>query len=241
MENRIPRARIYDYALLLNNPDWSGALLSDASTAFVHLIELIKTNPGPLIVSNSWGLYNRLNDSPVGSVENYSSNPNHHFNQVTTLLEEAGADVFFAAGNCGEVNPSFKCGLNDIGPGNSIHGANSHPDVINVAAVSINKNWLPYSSQGPGGLEPKKPDISAYSEFRGSGIDTLDGGTSAATPLAAGMAAALRQKIPSGIMKPLEFKKILIQNAFRSEGGDGWNAKTGNGIINTRGLENYFQ
>src|SRR5438309_4463784 len=49
----------------------------------------------------SWGLFDRASDAPIGSPENYSANPDHPFNQVTGALVAAGADVFFAAGNCG--------------------------------------------------------------------------------------------------------------------------------------------
>src|SRR2546426_4729724 len=45
--------------------------------------------------------YTTLFRSPIGSPENYSANPEHPFNQVTGALVAAGADIFFAAGNCG--------------------------------------------------------------------------------------------------------------------------------------------
>jgi hypothetical protein len=39
----------------------------------------------------------------------------------------------------------------------------------------------------------QKPDIAAYSEFIWSGYKRTDGGTSVSCPLAAGVAAALRE------------------------------------------------
>src|SRR2546422_7003113 len=58
-------------------------------------------------------LFDRSNDAPIGSSENYSANPDHPFNQITGSLVAAGADVFFAAGNCGVPCPNARCGAGD--------------------------------------------------------------------------------------------------------------------------------
>src|SRR5439155_103013 len=81
--------------------------------------------------------------------------------------------------------PNARCGAGDTGPGQSIHGANSHPDVVTVAAVTVTDRRLGYSSQGPGGLDSRKPDLAGLSQFAGSGIYEADSGTSAASPVAA--------------------------------------------------------
>ena len=232
-----PESQIYDYALALGQ-NWN-ALLSDALAAFADLIRLQQINPGPLVVNNSWGLYNRDTDAPIGSSENFSSNPGHPFNQIVGSLVASGADVFFSAGNCGKTDPDFRCGSSDVGPGKSIHGANSHPDVITVAAVDINGKRFQYSSQGPGGLYNQKPDIAAYSEFKGSGIRETDGGTSAACPVAVGLAAALREKISNTKMNPYSFKSLLLRNAI-DVNNTGWNYNTGYGIINASNLAKYI-
>ena len=191
-----PDAALCDYPLLqASGKSWQ-SFLSDALSAFANLMDLIQKEPGPLVVNNSWALYNRSGDAPVGSPENYSANPNHPFNQMVGSLVSAGADVLFAAGNCGEDCPDGLCGTNDVGPSQSIHGANSHPSVITVGAVTVGKQWLGYSSQGPGGLARQKPDLCAYSHFVGSGIFKADAGTSAACPVASGVVAALRQAWP---------------------------------------------
>jgi subtilisin family serine protease len=143
----------------------------------------------------------------------------------------AGADVFFAAGNCGGERPDDRCGENDRGPGRSIHGANSHPDVITVAAVTVNQQWLGYSSQGPGGLHQRKPDLAAYSHFAGSGVSDVDSGTSAASPVAAGVAAALRQKYNLKKLQPAQLKGLL-QRTARDLDHTGWDYNTGYGVIN---------
>src|SRR5207253_964325 len=95
--------------------------------------------------------------------------------------------------NCGADCPDGRCGAGDTGLGASIHGANSHPDVVSVAAVSVTDRRLGDSSQGPGALYSRKPDLEGFSHFKGSGVYPADGGTSAASPVAAGVAAALRQ------------------------------------------------
>lgn len=226
-----PEAAILDYALLSSANDSWTAFLSDAITAYADLIELITREPGALIVNNSWGMYNRADDAPIGSPENYSANLDHPFNQIVRTLVSMGADVFFAAGNCGGHCPDQRCGANDRGPGASIHGANSHPDVITVAAVTVNDRRLGYSSQGPGGLHQRKPDLAAYSHFAGSGVYPADTGTSAACPVAAGVAAALRQKFSPSKVSPAQLKGVLQRTAIDLE-GDGWDYDLGYGVIN---------
>src|SRR5881628_2620971 len=182
----VPEATIYDYALLRTEAGTWAAFLSDAIAAFADLIEQVNANPGRWVVNNSWGMFDRSEDAAIGSPENYSANPDHPFNQITGGLVAAGADVFFAAGNCGTPCPDGRCGTADTGPGQSIHGANSHPDVVTVAAVTVTDRRLGYSSQGPGGLHTRKPDLAGFSHFAGSGVQPGDGGTSAASPVAAG-------------------------------------------------------
>jgi len=226
-----PEATILDYALLQSSGlSWS-ALLSDAIVAYANLIELLQTAPGPLVVNNSWGMYDRAEDAPIGSPENYSANLDHPFNQIVGSLVAAGADVLFAAGNCGADCPDGRCGIEDIGPGASIHGANSHPDVITVAAVTVTERRLGYSSQGPGGLYRRKPDLAAYSHFTGSGIYPVDSGTSAACPVASGVVAALRQKLSNKKLSPASMKGLLQRSAIDIQ-RDGWDYDIGYGVLN---------
>src|SRR5207247_31278 len=139
-------------------------------------------------------------------------------------------DVFFAAGNCGADCPDGRCGAGDTGPGASIHGANSHPDVVSVAAVTVTDRRLGYSSQGPGALYSRKPDLAGFSHFKGSGVYPADGGTSAASPVAAGVAAALRQGFASDRLAPAQLKGLL-QRTARDIGGNGWDYDLGYGVI----------
>jgi subtilisin family serine protease len=225
-----PDARILDYALLQSRAQTWTALLSDAIAAYAHLLEALEQDAGPLVVNNSWGIYDRAQDAPIGSPENYSANPQHPFNQIVGSLVAAGADVFFAAGNCGADCPSPRCGVEDVGPGASIHGANSHPDVVTVAAVTVTDRRLGYSSQGPGGLARRKPDLAAFSHFKGSGVYPADTGTSAASPVAAGVAAALRQRVSTAKLGPAQLKGLL-QRTARDLEGNGWDFNLGYGVI----------
>ncbi|HEV2669475.1 MAG TPA: S8 family serine peptidase [Gemmatimonadales bacterium] len=225
-----PDAQIFDYALLQSHAGTWAAFLSDAIAAFADLVERVSATPGRWVVNNSWGLFDRSSDAPIGTPENYSANPDHPFNQITGALVAAGADVFFAAGNCGADCPDGRCGAGDRGPGASIHGANSHPDVVSVAAVTVTDRRLGYSSQGPGALYSRKPDLAGFSQFTGSGIYPADGGTSAASPVAAGVAAALRQGFATDRLAPAQLKGLL-QRTARDLRGDGWDYDLGYGVI----------
>src|SRR5438128_928995 len=225
-----PDAQIFDYALLKSEAGTWAAFLSDAIAAFADLIERVNANPGRWVVNNSWGMFDRSEDAAIGSPENYSANPDHPFNQITGSLVAAGADVFFAAGNCGKPCADGRCGTADTGPGQSIHGANSHPDVVTVAAVTVTDRRLGYSSQGPGGLHTRKPDLAGFSHFVGSGVFSVDGGTSAASPVAAGVAAALRQRFPASALTPAQLKGAL-QRSARDLAGRGWDYDLGYGVI----------
>src|SRR5438105_11509628 len=225
-----PDAQTLDYALLTSGAGTWAAFLSDAIAAFADLVERVNGAPGRWVVNNSWGLFDRASDAPIGSPENYSANPDHPFNQITGALVAAGADVFFAAGNCGADCPDGRCGSGDTGPGASIHGANSHPDVVTVAAVTVTDRRLGYSSQGPGALYSRKPDLAGLSHFKGSGIYPGDGGHSGASPGGAGVPAALRQARPADRLAPAQLKGLL-QRTARDLGGDGWDYDLGYGVI----------
>jgi len=228
-----PESEILDYALLRSKEEtWTG-FLSDALSVYADMLDLLQREPGPLVVNNSWGMFDRSEDAPIGSPENYSANPDHPFNQIVGTLVAAGADVLFAAGNCGKPCPDGRCGSGDTGPGASIHGANSHPDVITVAAITTDGRRLGYSSQGPGALYKRKPDIAAYSHFSGSGVYEADAGTSAASPVAAGVVALLRQKFSNATLSP-EAMKGLIQKTAVDINKDGWDFDLGYGAIDAR-------
>ncbi len=210
-------------------------LLSDAVVAYSRLRQIITAIPAArraMIVSNSWGMFSPTWDFPPGHPGNYSDNPNHPFNLIVASLEAAGADILFAAGNCGRDCADGRCAFGAALP---ICGANSHPSVMSVAGVDVNKDRVGYSSQGPGRLTSKKPDIAAYTHFVGSGVYTADSGTSAACPVAAGVVAAIRTRHKASRVSPPQLRS-LIQRTAKDRGQAGYDFDYGWGILDGAAL-----
>jgi len=233
-----PKAILLDFALLLSSTPGETAmsgLLSDAVLAYSKLLGLVAALPTSrrsLVVSNSWGMFSPVWDFPVGHPGNYSDNAAHPFNVIVASLEAAGADILFAAGNCGRDCPDGRC---EFDAGMPICGANSHPSVLSVAGIDTKKRRVGYSSQGPGRLAPAKPDLSAYTHFRGSGVYPADGGTSAACPVAAGVVAAVRERYPASVLSPAELRALLFKTA-EDLGGTGFDHDFGWGAIDGTAL-----
>jgi subtilisin family serine protease len=212
-----PQAQIYD--IRISGPGY----LSKAYKGVEWAINQHKSDGTPHILSNSWGLYENDDD--------YGIDPDHIFTQKVVEAIEEGIIVLFAAGNCGETCPSPNCKSN--GPGNSIWGANGHPLVITVGAVNQNEELVGYSSQGPAALDPNKPDFCSITHFAGyfPNLDsswTSDTGTSAATPIAAGVVALLKQFDLS--LNQDQVKDVLSSTA-KNIGPVGWDQHSGHGII----------
>src|SRR2546425_8234461 len=129
-----PDAQILDYALLKSGAGTWAAFLSDAIAAFADLVERVHAAPGRWVVNNSWGLFDRASDAPIGSPENYSANPDHPFNQITGALVAAGADVFFPAGDSGGGRPPPRGGAGGKGPPGPVHAAHPPPPIPPPAA-----------------------------------------------------------------------------------------------------------
>ena len=212
-----PKATFLDHAVLLSQtpgPTAMAGLLSDAVQSFAKLRQVLDGLPSTkrtLVVSNSWGMFDPAWDFPVGHPGNYSNNPRHPFNISVASLEAAGADILFAAGNCGRECEDGRCNF----PRLPICGANSHGRVISVAGIDTKGKRVGYSSQGPGRLVASKPDISGYTHFKGSEVyaPDPDGGTSAACPVVAGVVAAIRTKYPSRKLSPLSLRSLLFRTA----------------------------
>lgn len=235
-----PRCTLLDIALLQSQrPGGSqmDGLLSDAVLAYRHLLNvmLAPKRPGEarsLVVNNSWGMFHPSWDFPVGDPGNYSDNPNHPFNRIVTTLERAGADILFAAGNCGKDCPDGRCRSITA---NAIYGANGHPQVLCVAGVDVTGQRVGYSTIGPGRLTKQKPDISGFTHFQGSEVYPADGGTSAATPVVAGVIAAVRSRRPYNptlaFSYPGAIRKLVLSTAL-DRGVAGYDYEYGYGIIN---------
>ena len=232
-----PGATLLDHAVLLSTTPGATAmsgLLSDAVLSYSKLLGLLTgaLKGKPLVVSNSWGMFDPAWDFPVGHPGNYSDNATHPFNVIVSSLESAGADILFAAGNCGRNCPDGRC---KFGPTRPICGANSHPAVLSVAGIDVGSKRVGYSSQGPGRLASRKPDISAYTHFAGSGVYPADGGTSAACPVGAGVVAAIRAKVPPTKLAPAALRSLIFKSA-RDLGGTGFDFDHGWGALDPGAL-----
>jgi subtilisin family serine protease len=239
-----PRCKLIDHAILTSQTAGGSAmdgLLSDAVQAYGILLSHMAKAPEPfagdqlprtLVVNNSWGMFHESWDFPVGHPENYSDNPDHPFNIIVASLDAAGADILFAAGNCGPECPDSRCeGATSAG----IFGANSSAAATCVAGVITTKERIGYSTKGPGRLVSQKPDIASYTHFAGSGVFPADGGTSAATPVAAGVVAAIRRLYPSSVVSPSQLRDLLRSTA-EPRGGTGFNHEYGHGVIDVAAL-----
>jgi subtilisin family serine protease len=234
-----PNATLLDVAVLRSERAGGSALdglLSDAVAAYAHLRTVLDAQPEQsraLVVSDSWGSFSPAWDFPPGHPGNYSDNRAHPFNVIVASLESAGADILFAAGNCGRNCPDGRCRY----PSRPIGGANSHPRVLSIGGVDVNGVRVGYSSQGPGRLAQRKPDLCAYTHFAGSrafGDDAPDSGTSTACPVAAGLVAAMRTDWPTGKLTASQVRTLLRRSADdRSDVG--FDYDYGYGVIDAAG------
>lgn len=224
-----PDAQIYDYPFL--GPTNSG----DALAMFQSVLEQRRLDGTPHITNNSYGFTGvpNQNDRPDHEIWDLAHPLHRKVREVIT----SGSATFFAAGNCGANCPSANCQTSGIGPGRSIHASNSLAEVITIAAVNHAHERIGYSSQGPGMFEEQKPDLAAYSHIfanfgpgRPGGMEQpFDNGTSAATPVAAGVAALLLSAFPD--ITPGRLREVLVEGATKTVDAD-WDPEVGRGVIN---------
>lgn len=238
-----PQATLLDYPILdvpAPGGAFSGQTLSVAVQAYAALIAFwaVAFAPGgaprykALVVNNSWGMFHPSWDFPAGHPGRYIDNPNHPFAALIAVLARAGADILFAACNCGAECPSKRCEGRTT---ETIMGASAYQDVLTLAGCDVTDQRVGYSSQGPSirGLYQQKPDVTAYTHFIGSqafGATDPDTGTSAACPVAAGCVAALRTRLSPAAVPPQNLFDQLRATA-RPSGSPGWNGDYGYGII----------
>lgn len=239
-----PRATLLDFPILATTAPGgavTGRTLSVAVQAFAQLIAFwgVAFAPGggarykALVVSNSWGIFHPSWDFPQGHPGRYIDNPNHPFNSLVAVLAQAGADVLFAAGNCGGQCPDSRC---QGRTSEAIMGTNASQDVLTLAGCDTTDARVGYSSQGPSitGMFQNKPDITAYTHFLGSeafGSGSPDSGTSAACPVAAGCVAAIRTSLSPQTIPPASLFAQLMATARQVNSAPGWNKDYGHGII----------
>ena len=193
-----------------------------------------------LVVSNSWAIFQEAMDFPPGHPVRYVDNLRHPFIRVVTNLAGAGADIVFAAGNCGPDCPDPR---RTNTTANTIYGANGLPDVLCVGAVDVNDELAGYSSHGPGLFGADKPDLAAYTHFRGSesfARGSPDTGSSTSCPIAAGVIAAIRSRFPfergNTNRSPTNLRKVLTDRAIKVGGRSAWDHQYGHGVLNAEPL-----
>lgn len=221
-----PEAGLFDYPFL-GIPSSGGAL-----RMFHALLDDRRRTGTPHVANNSYGFVAVPPRASMPTHEIYDLN--HPLHRKVREVVASGVAVLFAAGNCGANCASGKCHPSSIGPGSSIHASNSLAEVITVAAVNTAGTRVGYSSQGPGMFEPQKPDVACFTHFFGNfgpgrpgggTSDVFDNGTSAATPVAAGVVAAILSGAPG--LTPAQVKRALIDSA----GSTTWNADLGFGTL----------
>ena len=212
-----PDAQLYD--LRIAGSGGSPGTISRALQAFNWAISRHRTDGTPQILTNSWGIFKETWDAT------YARNPNHPFTRKVVEAINEGIIVLFAAGNCGDTCPDGRCG-SDTGPGKSIWGANGHPLVMTVGAVNVNEQFIGYSSRGPAALDPNKPDFCSISHFRG--YFNSDSGTSAATPILAGVVALFKQAKPNATQNQI---KSALKATAKDIGPTGFDHHSGAGIV----------
>ncbi len=230
-----PDATLLDFPILNPATDDTGlaGFLSDATAAYSVLLTALRKGGAlhgkPLVVSNSWGIYSAKDDFPKGHPGRYIDNPKHPFNIICGTLSRAGADILFAAGNCGPQCPDERC----TSTRHTIMGANASSAVTTVAGVDTHDRRVGYSSMGPGiaGMSPTKPNFACYTHFIGSRPNVPDTGTSTATPVMAGCVAALRTRLGPDRLSPADLARELRADAIQPDGSQGWNPAIGYGII----------
>jgi subtilisin family serine protease len=225
-----PEAKLYDYPFL-GIPNSGGAL-----AMFQAVLEQRRLDGTPHLTSNSYGFVGvpPQEDFPTHEIWDLA----HPLHRKVREVVGSGAPALFAAGNCGQNCPSGACHPSGIGPGRSIHASNSLAEVIAIAAVNRLHERIGYSSQGPGMFEQEKPDLAAYSHVFGNfgpgrpgGVAEapFDNGTSAATPVAAGVAALLVGAFPG--LTPDDLRAALVEGATNGGSAD-WSPDFGRGIVN---------
>lgn len=221
-----PECQLYD--LRIAGSGGSPGTISRALQAFQWAIDRYRVDGTPQVLTNSWGIFQESWDAT------YARNPAHPFTRKVGEAMDLGILVLFAAGNCGDTCPDGRCGP-DIGPGRSIWGANGLTRVMTVGAVNRHEQFIGYSSRGPAALDPDKPDFCGVSHF--TGYNHSDSGTSAATPIVAGVVALLRQQKPA--LRQDECRTVL-RNTAKDIGATGFDRHSGAGIIRAKHAFDHF-
>ncbi|MFC7079711.1 S8 family serine peptidase [Halorussus caseinilyticus] len=215
-----PKAELYDIRVA-SRTGGTKAYLSRLFHGVDWAIRKHREDGTPHVLTLSNGIYRK------SLAPSYAEDPDH---QVTRKIVEAideGILVLFAAGNCGDGCSWSDSRCGSTGPGGSIWGANGHGAVMTVGGVNIEGQFVGYSSQGPASLAEDKPDFCSVTHFKGY-KESADSGTSAATPVAAGLVTLLKQADPSTTQSDL---KDRLKRTATDIGPEGFDIHSGAGIV----------
>jgi subtilisin family serine protease len=224
-----PEAKLYDIRIADRFAGDEAILLSNACAAIDWAIKRHRLDGTPHVLCNCWGLHKPL-DQPA-----YANDPTHPLTRKIVEAMDEGMLVLFSAGNCGLACPARYC--QDTGNGFRIWAANGHPRVMTVGAITLREQLAGYSSPGPASLDPGKPDFCSITQFAGyyPDIDPFrdpplkcDPGTSAATAIAAGVVALLKQGHPSLTQ---DQAKAVLKSTAKPIGPGPFNRFAGAGVI----------
>jgi len=141
--------------------------------------------------------------------------------RAASILAQKGVIVVQAAGNSGLVEWRYI-----LRPADAF-------DILAVGMVNISGNEVAWSSYGPSSDGRVKPDVAALGErvwiinAAGKIVRILYGGTSAATPIIAGLSACLWQALPQ--YSAIELMQLIRESGDRANNPDD---RTGYGIPN---------
>lgn len=226
-----PRATLYDMRLD-GRPTFASSLIRTIDWA----ITKHKQDGTPHILNISAGLYRKSIDPDL------AENVNHPATRKVVEAMNEGIICLFAAGNCGQESPHPNCtrgSESNVGRNDSILGVNGHQRVISVGGATVEDRRAGYSSQGKSLLyqEGIKPDVVAPTHFEGffAHQNRPDSGTSAATPITAGVVALLKEgaEEKGKALEQDEARKLLKRTAKAIEESTP-NVDTGYGMINAK-------
>ena len=234
-----PKATYLDYAVLLSRTPGATAMAGPPQRCrsgvrkLRNILNAMPVSKRAMVVSNSWGMFSPTWDFPPGHPGNYSDNPNHPFNIIVASLEAVGADILFAAGNCGKNCPDGRCNFRN-------DSANLRCEFASAGVEYRRRRheegarWLFVAGARPSRGE-EAGCFCLHALRSGRGVYPEDGGTSAACPVAAGVVAAIRSKYPASKLSPLQLRALIYKTA-EDRGNSGVDFDFGFGIINPAGL-----
>ncbi len=190
----------------------SGAYPSDIIWGYEKVADWKDANGGFVIASCSFGI-------PAAQIGDTWSDPSPISRSANNLATKHNIPVVAAAGN------SNQYGYKIASPATAQY-------VLGVGAVDKDKDYAPFSNQGPTPEGHRKPDVcnvgvNVYT-FDHNGQIYVVSGTSIACPLTSGIMADIASKKP-------DYSSVEFYDAFRNSADDvesaGFDYKTGYGFV----------